>query len=64
LIHELEPVAETGVGGVYDLRQHLNDVVLPLPRKRRIFERDISAAKVNAGATTWRPPSNRWTAKR
>jgi hypothetical protein len=40
LIHEPEPVVETGVGGVYDRRQHLNDVVMPLPRKRRIFERD------------------------
>jgi acyl-[acyl-carrier-protein] desaturase len=49
LIHEPEPVVETGVGGVYDLRQHLNDVGMQLPRKRRIFEADISAAKVNAG---------------
>jgi hypothetical protein len=40
LIHKLEPVVETGVGGVYDLRQHLDDVVMPLLRKWRIFERD------------------------
>jgi acyl-[acyl-carrier-protein] desaturase len=40
LIHELEPFVETGVGGVYDLRQHLDDVVMPLLRKWRIFERD------------------------
>jgi len=28
------------VGGVYDLRQHLDDVVMPVLRKWRIFERD------------------------
>jgi acyl-[acyl-carrier-protein] desaturase len=28
------------VGGIYDLRQHLDDVVLPVLRKWRIFERD------------------------
>lgn len=33
LIHELEPVVETGVGSVYDLRQPLDDVVMPLLRK-------------------------------
>jgi acyl-[acyl-carrier-protein] desaturase len=27
------------VGGIYDLRQHLDDVVLPVLRKWRIFER-------------------------
>ena len=28
------------VGGIYDLRQHLDDVVMPVLRKWRIFERD------------------------
>ena len=28
------------VGGIYDLRQHLDDVVLPVLRKWRIFERE------------------------
>ena len=28
------------VGGIYDLRQHLDDVVLPVLRNWRIFERD------------------------
>jgi acyl-[acyl-carrier-protein] desaturase len=28
------------VGGIYDVRQHLDDVVLPVLRKWRIFERD------------------------
>jgi acyl-[acyl-carrier-protein] desaturase len=28
------------VGGIYDTRQHLNDVVMPVLRKWRIFERD------------------------
>jgi acyl-[acyl-carrier-protein] desaturase len=27
------------VGGIYDARQHLDDVVLPVLRKWRIFER-------------------------
>ena len=30
------------VGGIYDLRQHLDDVVMPVLRKWRIFERDDS----------------------
>src|SRR5205807_9403938 len=28
------------VGGIYDLRQHLDDVIMPVLRKWRIFERD------------------------
>jgi acyl-[acyl-carrier-protein] desaturase len=28
------------VGGIYDLRQHLDDVVMPVLRKWRIFERE------------------------
>ncbi|MET0454803.1 MAG: acyl-ACP desaturase, partial [Mycobacterium sp.] len=28
------------VGGIYDLRQHLDDVILPVLRYWRIFERD------------------------
>jgi acyl-[acyl-carrier-protein] desaturase len=28
------------VGGIYDARQHLDEVMLPLLRKWRIFERD------------------------
>jgi acyl-[acyl-carrier-protein] desaturase len=54
LIHELEPVVETGVGGVYDLRRPLDDVVMPLPRKRRIFERDDLSGE---GETPARRPS-------
>ena len=33
------------VGGIYDLRQHLDDVVLPVLRKWRIFERDDFGAE-------------------
>ena len=29
--------------GIYDLRQHLDDVVMPVLRKWRIFERDFGA---------------------
>lgn len=33
------------VGGIYDLRQHLDDVVMPVLRKWRVFERnDLGAA--------------------
>ncbi|MEU5840799.1 acyl-ACP desaturase [Rhodococcus sp. NPDC047139] len=30
--------------GIYDLRQHLDDVVMPVLRKWRIFERDLGSA--------------------
>ncbi|TPG33468.1 acyl-ACP desaturase [Mycolicibacterium hodleri] len=33
------------VGGIYDARQHLDDVVLPVLRKWRIFERDDFTAE-------------------
>jgi acyl-[acyl-carrier protein] desaturase len=33
------------VGGIYDLRQHLDDVVMPVLRKWRIFERDDFAGE-------------------
>jgi acyl-[acyl-carrier-protein] desaturase len=33
------------VGGIYDLRQHLDDVVMPVLRKWRIFERDDFGAE-------------------
>jgi acyl-[acyl-carrier-protein] desaturase len=33
------------VGGIYDMRQHLDDVVMPVLRKWRIFERDDFSGK-------------------
>ncbi|KAA0112256.1 acyl-ACP desaturase [Mycolicibacterium sp. P1-5] len=36
------------VGGIYDARQHLEDVVLPVLRKWRIFERDDFTAEGEA----------------
>jgi acyl-[acyl-carrier-protein] desaturase len=33
------------IGGIYDMRQHLDDVVMPVLRKWRIFERDDFGAE-------------------
>jgi len=46
------------VGGIYDLRQHLDDVVMPVLRKT------TSAQKVRGGATSLRCTSSEWTPKR
>jgi hypothetical protein len=59
------------VGGVYDPRIHLDDIVMPVPNKWRIFEREDftgEAARMRPGsrgtvastsATTWRPTARR-----
>ena len=52
------------VGGIYDLRQHLDDVVMPVLRKWRIFERDDFTGQAPGGATSLRCSSNRRTPKR
>ena len=46
------------VGGIYDMRQHLDEVVLPVLRKWRIFERDDFSGVGQRNATS-SPTSSR-----
>ncbi len=50
------------VGGIYDLRQHLDEVVLPVLRYWRIFERDdFTGEGLRNRDELGRLPRRRWT---
>ena len=52
------------VGGIYDLRQHLDDVVMPVCANGESSSAKTSVRKARGGATSLRCISSKWTPKR